>query len=253
MSIALVRPPGPDLARCVVTHVEREPIDVARARAQHAAYAEVLRAVGLRVIELPALVDAPDACFVEDPAVVLAEVAVIGRPALESRRAEVESVAAALAAHRELVRLEAPCTLEGGDVLAVGDTLYVGWSGRTNHAGLKALAHALLAHGYRVKAVEVRGCLHLKTALTRIGPRTLLVNPEWVHTGRIDGLELVAVDPSEPFAANGVLVGGTFVYPTGFPRTEAMLRARGVELALVELSELQKAEAGPSCLSLLVE
>lgn len=248
----LVRRPGPALARCVVTHLERRPIDVELACEQHGAYVAALAELGVEVEELPPLDDAPDACFVEDPALVLDEVAVIARPALASRRREVESVAVALAKHRELLWIEEPATFEGGDALVVDDTVYVGWSKRTNHAGLKALAHLLLPFGYRVKAVEVQGCLHLKTALTRIGPRTLLANAAWIHTGRIDGLELVPVDLSEPFAANALLIGEALLYPSGFPRTEELLRQCGIPLRMLELSELQKAEAGPTCLSLLL-
>lgn len=247
---AVVRRPGPALERCALTHLERRPIDLALALEQHAGYVAALEELGARVEELTPLDDAPDACFVEDPALVLDELAVVARPALATRRREVDSVAEALARHRELARLPEHATLEGGDVLAADDTLYVGWSERTNHAGLKALAHLLLPHGYRVKAVEVRGCLHLKTALARIGPRTLLANPAWIHTGRIDGLELVPIDPREPFAANALRVGETLLYPSGFPRTEALLRERGIALRVVELSEFQKAEGGPTCLSL---
>lgn len=250
--LALVRRPGPALVRCALTHLERQPIDCALALEQHRAYVAALEELGVRVEELPALDDAPDACFVEDPAVVLDEVAVVARPPSPSRRREVGSVEAALAPRRALVRIEEPATLEGGDVLVVEDTLYVGWSQRTNHAGLKALAHLLLPFGYRVKAVEVEGCLHLKTALARVGPRTLLANPAWIHAARIDGVELLPIDPSEPFAANALLAGDTVIYPSGFPRTEARLRARGIAVRTIPLSEFQKAEGGPSCLSLLL-
>ena len=250
--LAFVRKPGPSLQRCALTFVDRRPIDLQLAQAQHAEYVRALEQLGVEVRELPPLDDAPDACFVEDLAVVLDEVAVLARPALASRRRELDSLVPSLERERELLRIVEPATLEGGDVLPFDDTLYVGWSKRTNHAGLKALAHLVLPFGYRVKAVEVQGCLHLETAIARIGPRTALANPEWIHLGRVDGLEILRVDPSEPFAANARLVGDVLVYPSGFPRTEAMLRARGFELRLVDLSELQKAEAGPTCMSLLL-
>lgn len=249
---ALVRRPGPALRPRTSSGPQRPPIDIELARAQHAVYVDTLAELGLQVQELDPLDDAPDACFVGDLAVVLDEVGVMARPALASRRRELAALHSVLGRERQLLRIEEPATLEGGDVLVVDDTLYVGWSSRTNHAGLRALAHLVLPFGYRVKAVEVRGCLHLRSALSRVGPRTLLANPAWFHGGRIAGLEILAVDPSEPFAADALLVGETLLLAGGSVRTEAALRARGIEPLVLELSELRKADAGPSSLALLV-
>src|SRR6185369_6196514 len=149
--------------------------------------------LGCELVELPALAGYPDATFVEDTAVVLPDVAVITRPGAPERRGECASVAEVLARYRPLVTIDAPATLDGGDVMAVDRVLYVGQSARTNHAGLKQLAHAVLAHGYRVKAAEVRGALHLKSACTYLGRSTLLVNRAMISLARISGFELIDV------------------------------------------------------------
>lgn len=251
MLIALTRTPSSSLASCALTHAERQPIDVGRALEQHAAYRRGLAELGVRVLNLPAIDALPDAAFVEDTAIVLEEVAVIARPFSESRRAECDAIAAALAPFRTIVRLDAPARLEGGDVLRAGSTLYVGQSRRTDHAGLKALAHLVLEHGQRVKAVPVRGALHLKTALTHLGRQTMLVNPAWVDLDHVRGFELLEVHPSEPFAANTLAIGDRVLMSSAFPRTIARVQERGFEVIAFDVSELAKAEAGLTCLSLV--
>src|SRR5262245_56970719 len=148
MLTAITRPPGPELVRCELTHLKRRPIDINRARAQHRAYQDALRGVGIAVVELPADPDSPDGVFVEDTAVVLDEVAVIAAPAPLSRRGEVAAIEAALRPFRPLVRLSVGVCLEGGDVLRVGRTLYVGLTARTSEAGLGGLAEVLRPFGY---------------------------------------------------------------------------------------------------------
>ena len=186
---------------------------------------------------------------------VLEEAAILPRMGARERRPESDSLAAALAPHRELVRLDDPpdATLDGGDVLHVGDTLYVGWSGRTNHAGLRAFAHLVLPYGYKVKAVEVRGCLHLKTACTWLGDELLLVNPRWVRLGRVRGLRALAVDPAEPFAANALRVGDTVLLQASCPRTAERVAAAGYDVRTLDISEFARAEAGLTCLSLILD
>ena len=248
----LVRPPGASFPQCALTFLERTPVDLDLARTQHAEFVETLRARGHEVHSLPALDELPDSCFIEDPAVVLDDVAVIARPALASRRGERDSLEQHLEQLRPLVHITAPGTLEGGDVLAVDETLYVGWSERTNHAGLKQLAHLLLEYGYRVKAVEVRGSLHLKTAVTRVADDLLLVNPAWVDLHRVQGMRLLEVDPTEPFAACALVLDGVVYHPENFPRTRERLERAGLEVVTLSISEFQKAEGGPTCLALLV-
>lgn len=251
--VALVRDPGPELDHCALTFVARAPIDVRRARAQHAAYKAALEELGSEVVRLPRLPDCADATFVEDAAVVLDDVAVLPRMGDDRRRAESASLRAALAPHRELIELAAPTTLDGGDVLAIDDVLYIGQSKRTNHAALKAMAHALLAHGYMVKAVEVLGCLHLKTACTSLEDGRVLANPQWINMGRMRGLDVVEVHPDEPFGANVLRLGDVLLASASHPRTNEALERLGYTLRVLEIDELEKAEAGLTCLSVLFE
>ena len=253
MRIALTRRPGPELVACELTHLDREPIDVARAQAEHDAYRAFVASRVDRHVDLPALEGAPDAVFVEDAAVVLDDVAILPRLGAPSRRVETPSVADALAPYRELVFMEAPTTLDGGDVLHMGDTLYVGWSGRTNHDGLRDLAHRVLDHGYQVKAVEVSGCLHLKSAICALDEETVLVNRRWLHLDRVRGLELVDVHEDEPWAANCLAIGGTVALASAFPRTAERVAARGYEVTTLDVAQMAKAEAGLTCMSLVFE
>lgn len=249
--IALVRDVSPSLERCELSFQQRVAIDLEKAREQHAHYVATLQKLGCRVETLPPLPENPDAVFVEDTAVVLDDVAIITRPGAESRRAEVDSSAAALARHRKLVYIEAPGTLDGGDVLTVGRTLYVGLSARSSKDGVQQLRDHLKPYGYRVEGVELHGCLHLKTAVTQVAEKTLLINPEWVRNSAFQGVDFIEVDLSEPPAANAVRVGDALIYPTSFPRTRERLEQRGLDLHAVDMSETEKAEGGVTCCSLI--
>jgi len=160
-------------------------------------------------------------------------------------------VADALARFRTVVRIEAPGTLDGGDVLRVGRVLYVGVSGRTNAAGIAQLAERLRPFDYAVVSVAMSGCLHLKTAVTAVTDGTLLVNRSWVDPAAFTGFQLVDVDPAEPWGANVLRVGDALVYPAAFPRTRARLEALGLDVRLVEVDELAKAEGAVTCCSLI--
>jgi dimethylargininase len=251
MITAIVRPPSAAIARCELTYLEREPIDVQRALAQHAAYVQCLRDLGVRLIELPAEPALPDATFVEDTAVVVDEVAFLTLPGAPSRRGEVESVAAALAPYRALRRMALPATLDGGDVLRIERTFYVGLGGRSNEEGVAQLRDALAPFGYDVRGVPVTGCLHLKTACTYLEHGLLLANPAWIDPSLLGGVEVLAVPPDEPYAANALTIGGATLLPSAFPRTRSLLECRGLSVVPVEVSELQKAEAGVTCQSIL--
>ena len=251
-NVAIVRPVSSALARCELSFVERAPIDVARARRQHAAYEAALRARGCEIVELAPLEDHPDSVFVEDTAVVFDELAVLTRPGAASRRGEVESVAQVLGRYRPLARIDGDGTLDGGDVLRIGREVYVGRSARSNDAGIAQLRSLLLGHGYRVHALDTRECLHLKSAVTQVADDAVLVQPRWLDPAPFAALRIVEVDPAEEHAANALRVGGGIVYPDCFPRTLARLRAAGVEATTVDVSELQKAEGAVTCCSLLV-
>jgi len=249
--IALVRDVSPSLERCELSFQQRVAIDLEKAREQHARYVATLTKLGCGVETLPTLPENPDAVFVEDTAVVLDEVAIITRPGAESRRAEVDSSAAALARHRKLAYIEAPGTLDGGDVLTVGRTLYVGLSARSSKEGIQQLQDHLRPYGYRVEGVELTGCLHLKTAVTQVAEKTLLINPGWVRRSGFKGMDFIEVDLSEPPAANAVRIGDALIYPTSFPRTRERLEQRGLNLHAVDMSETEKAEGGVTCCSLI--
>lgn len=251
--IALVREVSDSIVECELTHLERTPVDPARAREQHNEYVAALEAAGCEVHELPALHDQPDAVFVEDCAVVVDELAVVTRPGAESRRGEVASVAEALGRWRRLERILAPATLDGGDVLRVGHTLFVGETPRTNAQGIAQLRALLAPLGYEVVAVPVTGCLHLKTGVTEVAPRLLLINPEWIDARPFGALERIAVDATEPMAANALRIGDAVVYPEAFPRTAARLAERGIHLTRVPADELGKAEGGVTCCSIVFE
>ena len=251
MLIAVTRPVSESLAECALTHLPRLPIDLERARHQHAAYEDALRTLGARVIHAPAADDLPDAVFIEDTALVLDELAVITRPGAESRRREPAPVAAILSEFRPVKHIQAPARLDGGDVLRVGRTIYVGLSSRTNHTGVQQLASLVGPFGYGVVPVPVTGCLHLKSAVSQIDERLVLLNPRWVPAEAFDGLEHLTVAESEAAAANALRVGGAVVCPEHFPSTAARLAGRGLEVVSVPSDELAKAEGGVTCCCLL--
>ncbi|MBK5187420.1 MAG: N(G),N(G)-dimethylarginine dimethylaminohydrolase [Gemmatimonadaceae bacterium] len=241
------------LATGELTFRQREPIDLLLARRQHEAYEHALAALGVRIDHLPAEDALPDAVFVEDAAMVLDEIAIITAPGAASRRAETESIARAVSNYRPVQHLTSPATLDGGDVVRIGRTLYVGRSSRTNAAGIDQLGALVSPLGYTVLSVEVAGALHLKTACTYAGRGILLANPEWAATSAFRDVEILPVDDSEPWGASVLAIGDTLVMPASFPRTRAKLEARGFTVAPVDLSELQKAEGGPTCLSIVFD
>lgn len=253
MRVAVTRAVSPNIGRCELTHLARQPIDVDKARAQHARYEECLATLGCQVQRLPVEPGLPDSVFVEDTALVLDELAIITRPGAASRRPETEAVARALRPYRQLAHIAAPATLDGGDVLQVGRQVFVGLSPRTNPAGVAQLQTLLEPLGYIVKGVPVTGCLHLKSAATLVATDTLLIHRAWVEAAAFGPLELIDVDPVEPFGGNALLVGETVVYPAAYPGTRRRLEERGIPVQVVDVSELAKAEGGVTCCSLIFE
>jgi dimethylargininase len=252
---ALTRELSPAFDRCALTHLPRVPIDLERARAQHDAYEWTLVELGCTVRRIDSGPEIPDSVFIEDAAVVVREGAIIARPGVEARRGEVPAVAAALARfglpQHEITE---PATLDGGDVLAVDRRVFVGASARTNVEGIDQVRQLLQPLGYVVRAVPVRGCLHLKSAATLVGRDTLLVNRAWIAPDAFTGLTLIDVDPAEPHGANALWVpaaDGTVIYPAGCPRTRARLELHGIRVRAVDVDELAKAEGGVTCCSLI--
>jgi dimethylargininase len=253
MLTAITRKVSSALAHCELSFIERRPIDVEKARAQHHEYETLLGKIGAKVISLPEEPELPDSMFVEDPAVVLDEVAIICSLGTESRRNEVPSIATALEKYRQLKHIKLPGTLEGGDVLRVGKKVFVGVTARSNPEGIRQLAVILDHYGYELTAVPVTGCLHLKSAVTSLGGNTLLGNRNWLDWKRMQGFDWVDVDPAELHAGNVLAIGDSVVAAASFPKTTSVIEARGFKVMSIDISELQKAESGLTCSSLLFE
>ena len=230
----------------------RVEIDLDLAMQQHREYQSVLSSLGCTVIDVPTEPGLADSVFIEDTAIVLDEIAVMCRPGAESRRAEVAGVAEVLGQYRELASIESPGTLDGGDLLRVGKTIYAGLSTRSNRQGIEQLRRIAGTFGYKVEAVETTQCLHLKSAVTEVAPDTLLINRRWIDAAAFGNHELIDVDRDEPDAANALYVGTGIAYSSSFPRTLDTLLQRGLHVAPVDVSELQKAEGAITCCSLIV-
>jgi len=243
--IAITRDISRSINACELTHLEPQTIDVTLAELQHREYRDLLATLGLEVLRIPADDAYPDCVFIEDTAIVLDDLAVITRPGAPSRRGETRAVADVLERHRPLVHIEAPATIDGGDVLVLDDRIYVGLSERTNEVAIAQLRYYTRRE---VIPVNVHGCLHLKSAITRVSRDALLVNREWIDVAPFSGWTLIDVE--EPFGANALLIGETVVYPNAFPRTLAKLRH--LDVRTVDASELAKAEGGVTCCSLIL-
>ena len=246
--LALVRPPSPRLAEGLLTHMERTPVDVALAVRQWEDYVETLRARGWETVEVPAAPDCPDSAFVEDTMVVFRDVAVLARPGADERKPEVAAAAAAVEAlGYRCVPVQAPGTLDGGDVLKVGSTVYVGLGGRTNAEGIAQVAAALEPVGATVVAVPITKVLHLKSAVTALPDGTII--------GWEPAVDDPAVFPSflampEEGGAHVVLLDDrTLLMSAGCPQSAALLRGRGYEVVEVDISEYVKLEGCVTCLS----
>jgi dimethylargininase len=250
--IALTRAVPASLADCQLTHIERTPINLGLARQQHAAYEQALAELGCQVERIAAADHLPDSVFVEDAAVVLDEIAVVTRPGASTRLEETDAVAVSLRPFRDLCWLAAPATLDGGDVLQLGRTLFVGVGGRTNEEGAHQLQAALDEFGYRVRPVHPQGCLHLKSAATALAQGLLLINPDWIDPATFADLQVLEIDPAEPCAANVLRIGGTVLCAEAYPRTRARIEAAGITTRAIDVSELAKAEGALTCCSLIM-
>ena len=253
MLTAITRAVSPALIDCELSFIRRQPIDLAIAREQHHAYEKLLASLGARVISLPAEPELPDSMFVEDPALVLDELAVIFPLGTETRRQEAASIAAALSPFRKFAHVKLPGTIEGGDILRIGPRLFVGLTARSNSLGITQLANIVEPYGYEVIPVPVTGCLHLKSAVTSLDGNTLLANRAWFDASVFAGYEWMDVDPAEPHAANALALGGAIIFPASFGRTHARIEAHGFHVVSLDISELQKAESGLTCSSLLFD
>ncbi|WP_114228074.1 MULTISPECIES: dimethylarginine dimethylaminohydrolase family protein [Sphingomonas] len=257
MALAFTRPPSPQLGECELTHMERAPISADLAAKQHRTYEELLANAGFDVVQLKPLAEHPDGVFVEDTAILLGDHAIITRPGTPSRRAEADDTAATLAKHFTVHRLRRG-RLDGGDVLKVGKQLFVGLSSRTDSAGAIALANLAAPLGYEVIGVPHKRCLHLKTGASYAGRddrgrEVVLLNPDWIDPEPFSDHLVVPNHPLEPYGANVLRAGGALLVPADAPRTAQRLRTLGFETRPVDVGELQKAEAGLTCMSLIAE
>lgn len=247
---AVLRTPCEAFASGLTTSGHLGPADYTLMLAQHAAYAEALRGLGLDVAVLPPEPAFPDAHFVEDAAVVMDEVAVITRPGAPERRGEEASVEPALAAYKPVARIQAPGTLDGGDVLLVGKRFFVGLSERTNDEGVRQFADIVAAHGYRTTAVPVGAGLHFKSGVNHLGGNTLLVTPDFAAVPELSGFKLLVAPAGEAYAANTLYVNGALLTPSGFPGVRALLDGLGLPVIELDMSETRKMDGGLTCLSL---
>ena len=257
MPTAFTRAVSPAFAHCELTHLGRQPIDLDRAANQHRAYEQALARAGFTVERLPDLPFHADGVFVEDTAIILGQHAVITRPGAPSRRPEADSTAQALASRFEVQRMTRG-RLDGGDVLTIGEKIYVGQSRRTNCAGIVNLAGLAGRLGYEVIEVPHDQCLHLKTGATYAGRDdagrdVVLLNPDWIDPSVFEGVFLLPSHPAEAFGANALRAGERLIYPAAYPRTAQRLRALGFRVDEVDIGELEKAEAGLTCMSLIAD
>lgn len=248
---ALVRAVSPGIGDAELTHLDRTPVDVERARDQHRDYRRALTDLGLRLVEAPPLPEHPDGVFVEDALVVVDGLGILTRPGAASRRGEVASIAPLLdGLGLRRAAITAPGTLDGGDVLQVGRTVYVGSSSRTNDAGIDQLRRLLEPAGRRIVPVQVHRALHLKTAATALPDGTILAVPAWVDSAAFSSHEVIAVP--EQAGADVLLVGEAVVVSASAPRTAELVADRGWPVRLVDIGEFERVEAGPTCLSVLL-
>ena len=248
---AIVRRPAKSMVEGITSSPQLGKPDFEKALRQHDAYIEALKRCGVEVTVLPADERFPDSCFMEDVAVCTRKFAIVTNPGAASRNGETEGIAELLGRfYKDVDRIATPGTLEGGDVMMVGDRFYVGLSARTNREGARQLIAALERRGFSGQAVELREVLHLKTGLSYQEEGFLLISGEFLRAPEFASFKKIEVDPDEAYAANCIRVNDYVLVPAGFPKTEAKIRAAGLKVILVDTSEFRKLDGGLSCLSL---
>jgi dimethylargininase len=247
---AIARKPGPNFAQGLTISRSSEPADYYLILQQHVAYVEKLKYLGLEVIVLDPLPDYPDAYFVEDIAVVTDDIAVITNPGAKARQGEEESIARVLAGYRKIEHIHPPGTVDGGDVLQIGNHFFIGRSQRTNQEGADQLGRILQRHGNTWTAIPVREGLHFKSSVNYVGRNTLLVTENFVKHQKLKGFDLIVVNASEEHAANTLLVNDHLLMPGGYPRTRRKLESLALEIIELDTSELLKMDGGLTCMSI---
>jgi dimethylargininase len=247
---ALSRKPGPNFAQGITTAVTQEPPNYEILVAQHAEYMAALKSIGLEVILLEALPDHPDAYFVEDTAVVAANVAVITNPGADTRKGEEETIAPVLAKYRKIEKIRPPGTVDGGDVLQVGNHFFIGVSERTNHEGARQLGYILKDYGYTYATVAVGKGLHFKSSVNYVGKNTLLVAGDFAGNDQFKRYDTIIVDREESYAANTLFINDHLLIPRGYPGTRKKLEVLGFNLVELDTSEVRKMDGGLTCMSI---
>jgi dimethylargininase len=251
MMIAVTHKPSPLLNNCELTFLPSQKIDLDKARIQHNNYCRMLSECGAEVITLDGNVSLPDSAFVEDTAIVLDEIAIVTPMGVSSRQEETELIEKELVKFHLVAKIKPPAKIEGGDVLQIGNNLYVGISSRTNVKGIEALNEIVKLFGYKVFVVKFRGSLHLKTACTALDDETVLINPEWIDSETFKHFKVICVPTDEPFAANILRIGETICIHSEFTKTIESIEKVSYNTKQVDISEFLKAEAGLTCLSLV--
>jgi dimethylargininase len=251
--VILTRLPSTTLIHAELTHLARTTIDSKLSIIQHRRYCEALKKTNLDLCILPALDDYPDGVFVEDVLISLPEASILCRPGALSRRGEVESIAAYLPKDRPVVRIQAPATIDGGDVLRIGNRVFIGESTRTNHAAINALSQAVNHFGYSATTVKVTGSLHLKTAVTALSNDLVLMNPHWIDINPFSGWKRIEVADNEPFAGNSLTIKETTFMQMAHIATAEKIRSAGFNVQMIDISEFAKAEAGLTCMSVIIQ
>jgi dimethylargininase len=246
---AITREPGKDFASGLTTAKLGAP-DYELTMAQHRAYVSILRSCGLSVEVLPPLPGFPDAYFVEDVAIITSEIAILTRPGAAARRGEEATVEEQLARYRPVDHIQAPGTVDGGDILQVGNRFFIGLSRRTDEEGARQLGQILRRNGNESTLIPVLGGLHLKSDVSYVGQNTLLISESLADHAAFSQFRKIIIDRGEAYAANSLLVNGQILTPRGFPRTKNKLLEAGFKVIEVETSEFRKMDGGLSCLSL---
>lgn len=246
---AIVRKPGDDFAHGITTS-NLGPPHYELMMKQHEDYIKTLRSLGLELIVLNSLPDYPDAYFVEDTAVITPEVAIITNPGVEDRKGEEDTIERALATYRKTVRIHAPGTVDGGDVLMVGPHFFIGISERTNKEGAEQLGCIFQEYGYTWTTVLVEVGLHLKSSVNYIGKHTLLITERLAGRNEFKQYDKIIVDKTEEYAANTLLINNSLITPKGFPNTMKKLEPRGFDIIELDVSEVRKMDGGLTCMSL---
>ena len=250
-TVAVTRELTAAIGNCELTFLHRSAIDFGLAQQQHRDYQSALSSLGCEVVVVPAPPGLADSVFIEDTALVLDDIAVMLRPGVASRQPEVAGVAEVLQQYKPLKAIEPPGTIDGGDLLRVGNRIFAGLSTRSNQSGIQQLRDIVSDFGMTVETVETTKCLHLKSAVSEVAPGTLLINTDWISSLAFKDFEMIPVDKEETHAANALRIGKNLIYPSSFPRTMDVLMNRGIDVIPVDLTELQKAEGAVTCCSLI--